>query len=91
MTSGERRHPGDEWYAEEPHEVAGVEDRVPQAGAQKTTEDNLPVHSFQTLLADLATITKNHVVAEATGLEFDRTTRPTPGQSRALELLQVSL
>ena len=59
--------------------------------AHKATDDNLPVHSFQTLLADLATITKNHVVAEATGLEFDRTTRPTPGQSRALELLQISL
>ena len=59
--------------------------------ATKTTQDNEPVHSFQTLLADLATITRNRVVSRAAALEFDRTTTPTPHQSKALELLQVAL
>ncbi len=59
--------------------------------ATKANDEGLPVHSFQTLLADLATVTRNHIVSEATSLEFDRTTRPTPVQARALELLQVTL
>ena len=60
--------------------------------ATKTTADGeLPVHSFQTLMADLATIVHNHVVSEATGLEFRRTTRPTPVQARAFELLELTL
>jgi hypothetical protein len=51
------------------------------------TEDGLPVHSFQTLLRDLATLTKNRVrVAEST---FEQLARPTPVQERALELLEV--
>jgi len=59
--------------------------------ATKNTNDGLPVHSFQTLLADLATITKNRVASKIAGLEFDRITRPTPLQDRAFELLEVSL
>lgn len=63
-----------------------------EKAATKTTADGqLPVHSFRTLLADLATITKNHVVSDATGLEFDRITRPTTLQVRAFELLEVTL
>lgn len=59
--------------------------------AKKNTEDGLPIHSFQTLLADLATITKNHIASEESSLVFDRVTRPTSLQKRALELLNVSL
>jgi transposase len=59
--------------------------------ASKRTEEDLPVHSFQTLLAHLATLTRNKVVSKATGLEFERLTRPTPTQAKALELLEVSL
>jgi hypothetical protein len=62
-----------------------------QKAASRTTDMNLPVHSFQTLLGDLATLTKNHIVSEATGLEFTRTTRPTVVQAKALELLQVAM
>ena len=58
--------------------------------ASKTSGD-LTVHSFQTLLKDLGTIAKMHVVSEAAGLSFTRVTRPTPGQARALKLLGVSL
>jgi transposase len=60
--------------------------------ATKRTADGEPVHSFQTLLADLATLTKNRVQPKAAGsLPFDMLTTPTPLQRRALELLGVSL
>ena len=55
----------------------------------KRTEDGHPVHSFQTLLADLATIAKNTVVMNQTPVQI--ITTPTPMQTRALELLDVSL
>jgi transposase len=54
----------------------------------KQTSDGLPVHSFRTLLADLATLTKNRVrAAEAT---LDMLAAPTPIQSRAFRLLQLN-
>lgn len=55
----------------------------------KRTEDGLPVHSFQTLLADLATVAKNTAVMNQTTMQI--ITTPTPLQQRALELLEVSL
>src|SRR6266849_5012367 len=59
-----------------------------QSKAQdKHTEDGLPVHSFQTLLQDLATLTKNRVrLAEQS---FDMIATPTAVQQRAFELLRV--
>ena len=58
----------------------------------KRTPDDLPVHSFQTLLADLATIVSNHVQPkDASTPAFDIVTVPTALQQRALDLLQVSL
>src|SRR3990170_1382000 len=69
-----------------------------QAKAQrKRTIDGEPVHSFQTLLDDLATINKNHVhfksstTAGRKALAFDQITTPTSLQQRALDLLGVSL
>ena len=56
------------------------------------TPDNLPVHSFQTLLADLATIVRDRVQPRLAGAPaFDKVTVATPGQNRALELLGVRL
>lgn len=59
----------------------------------KKTSDGLPVHSFSTLLDDLGTIVKNHViltgVPEAPG--FDQMTLPTQLQARAFELLQLPI
>lgn len=55
----------------------------------KRTEDGFPVHSFQTLLADLATIAKNTAVMNQATMQI--ITTPTPLQQRALELLKVSL
>ena len=58
----------------------------------KRTEDNLPVHSFGTLLADLATIVKNRVQPKLSKVEvtFDKITCPTRLQQKALDLLGVS-
>ena len=53
-------------------------------------DDASPVHSFATLIAELATIVRNtcltHTSAEAA--TFDLLTTPTPKQRRALELVQ---
>ena len=55
---------------------------------RKRTDDGLPVHSFQTLLADLGTISKNHV--QMGDQNFQMITTPTEIQQRAFDLLQVS-
>lgn len=58
-----------------------------QKAARKQTADGLPVHSFQSLLADLATLTRNRVRMGEQA--FDMLATPTAVQERALELLQV--
>ena len=74
--------------------IVGPAQRSPRAKAKaatKRTEDGLPVHSFQTLLADLATLTKNQVrPLGADGVTLDVLATPTPLQQRAFELLGVS-
>jgi hypothetical protein len=55
------------------------------------TDDGMPVHSFQTLLQDLATVAKNRIRFGESALETTMFTTPTPLQQRALDLLQVSL
>jgi len=66
--------------------------RAERKAARKRTEQDEPVHSFQTLLADLATITKNRIQPNLPGAEpFEKITRPTPLQERALSLLGVRL
>ena len=55
------------------------------------TEDGLPVHSFGSLLADLATLTRNTVVtALAPDHPFTVNTRPTPIHQKALDLLGLT-
>ncbi len=59
---------------------------------RKRTNEGGPVHSFQTLLSDLATISKNRIQPQLSGAAaFDRITRPTSLQQRALDLLGVRL
>ena len=59
---------------------------------RKRTEDGHPVHSFRTLLGDLATVTKNRVAPQLPGAEsFDLLTRPTELQRKAFRLLSVRL
>jgi len=56
------------------------------------TPDGLPVHSFRTLLADLATLTRNTIVtAIAPALPLTVLARPTAVQRRACELLEVAV
>ena len=57
----------------------------------KRTDDGFPVHSFQSLLKDLATLTKNRVrVSGQDAAEFYQLAQPTPLQHHALSLLGVS-
>lgn len=66
--------------------------KAEQKARTRRTEEGLPVHSFQTLLADLATIAKNRIQPKLPGAEpFDQITRPTPLQRQALNLLGVKL
>jgi len=53
----------------------------------KRTDDRQPVHSFQTLLADLATIANNTALIHNNTLQI--LTSPTAFQQRAFDLLQV--
>ena len=60
--------------------------------SRKVNDEGLPVHSFQTLLADLATISRNRIVPRLPGAEpFETLTRPTALQTRAFELLNIRL
>jgi hypothetical protein len=58
--------------------------------ARKRTADNTPVHSFSSLLADLATVCANQVQPTDDMPAFTMATSPTPLQRRAFELLGVS-
>jgi transposase len=85
-------------FDEEDHEAAETQRSSIVAPAQrslsaqqkaisKQTADGFPVHSFRTLLADLATLTRNRVrMGEQL---FDMLATPTTLQERAFELLQV--
>jgi len=59
----------------------------------KVSDDGLAVHSFRTLLMDLATINRNTVEAKENheSVRFEKTTWPTLLQQRALDLLGVKL
>ena len=57
---------------------------------RKRTEDDYPVHSFTSLLADLATICANHIQPAHDVPPFTMITTPTSLQRRAFELLGVS-
>ena len=58
--------------------------------SRKRTEDDYPVHSFTSLLADLATICANHIQPAHNMPSFTMITTPTPLQRRAFELLGLS-
>ena len=71
---------------------AAVSDSARKKAACKRTPEGLPVHSFRTLLADLATIARNRVVPRLPGAEpFAVVTRPTALQREAFKLLGVRL
>jgi transposase len=58
--------------------------------ATHRTADGLPVHSFQSLIADLGTLCLNTVVTALNpDYEITVATRPTPLQAKAFELLGI--
>jgi len=67
-------------------------DKAKAKAAGKMTEDDQPVHSFHTLMADLGTLCLNEVAAAANpNYLLTMTTRPTAIQQKALELLGAPL
>ena len=57
---------------------------------RKRTEDDLPVHSFRTLLTDLGTLAANTMQVAGSDATFTLQTQPTPLQQRCFELLGVT-
>ena len=69
---------------------AKVSPAARRKAARKRTEDDQPVHSFRTLLQDLANLTRNSVRfgdAQPTTI----LARPTPTQTRAFQLLSLKI
>jgi len=69
--------------------------RSPAAVAKQATgltPDGLPVHSFHSLLADLATIVRNTIITAVTpNYPITMLTRPTPVQQKAFALLGIPM
>jgi DDE family transposase len=69
--------------------------RSPAALAKSATgrtPDGAPVHSFQSLLADLATLARNTIVTAIAPLRpLTILTRPTPIQQKAFDLLAIPI
>ena len=57
---------------------------------RKRTDDDLPVHSFRTLLTDLGTLAVNTMQVAGDPSTFTLQTEPTPFQQRCFELLGVT-
>ena len=71
---------------------AQVSEAAKEKARSKRTANGHPVHSFRTLLGDLATIARNRVVPRLPGAEpFEVLTRPTALQREAFKLLGVRL
>ena len=90
-------------YDDDDKEAAEALRESPVAKAQRSlaalaksatgrTAEGAPVHSFQSLLADLATLTRNTVVtAIAPERPFTVLTRPTLVQQKAFDLLGIPI
>jgi hypothetical protein len=67
-------------------------DAARRKAATRETDEGLKVHSFQTLLRDLATIVKNRIQPKDEKIPaFDMLTTPTRLQQQAFDLLGVTL
>lgn len=73
-----------------PVTVAKRSDQALRKAARKRTDNDTTVHSFATLLADLATICANQIQPHGDMPAFTLITTPTPLQRRAFELLGIS-
>ncbi len=73
-----------------PVEAARSSNGTRAKAGRKRTGDGLVVHSFRTLLGDLATLTRNRVQPAAEGAEAaDVLSSPTPLQAEVFRLLDV--
>ena len=67
-------------------------DSAKHKAGRRHTDSGTPVHSFRSLLADLATITKNTIQPNLEEVQpFEKITLPTPNQQQAFELLSLSI
>ena len=57
---------------------------------RKRTDDDLPVHSFRTMLTDLGTLAANTMQVASGGATFTLQTKPTPLQQCCFELLGLT-
>src|SRR6202047_690255 len=65
--------------------------RAQRKALTKLTADGTPLHSFHTLLSDLATVAKTRILPNTQdAVPFDLITTPTPLQQRAFDLLGVN-
>jgi transposase len=65
--------------------------RAQRKALTKLAADGSPLHSFHTLLSDLATVAKNRILPDTKNpLAFDLITTPTALQQRAFDLLRVN-
>ncbi|TVR56276.1 MAG: AAA family ATPase [Gemmatimonadales bacterium] len=68
--------------------------RRSEAGERKIrrqrTDDGQPARSLDSLLADLKTLTKDETRVEGTEITLEKYARPTPLQTKAFDLLDVS-
>jgi hypothetical protein len=74
----------------DPVAAAQRSDAALAKAARKRTDDDTPVHSFTSLLADLATICANQIQPADDMPAFTMITTPTPLQRQAFDLLAVS-
>jgi hypothetical protein len=73
-----------------PVAAAQRSDQALTKAARKRTPEDTPVHSFTSLLADLATLCANQIQPTNDLPAFTMPTSPTPLQRRAFELLDLS-
>jgi hypothetical protein len=80
---------GAEAQRSSPVAKARVSEAARRKARTKRTDDGLPVHSFRSLIADLATLTRNQV-RFGNGQTATILATPTPAQDRAFQLLGVT-
>lgn len=62
-----------------------------QKDATRRTAEGHPVQSFQDMLRDLATLTRNRIRIADLDAEYDKLTTPTPYQRQVFDLLGVTI
>ena len=80
--------PVDAPMRDNPVAPAQVSDEARRKTASLQADDGLPLHSFQTLLKDLATLNRQEISFR--GQTFVKTSKPTKIQEKALRLLGIT-